>query len=166
MTFLDLVAGDAVFLDANAFVYYFAPDPRWNVPCGQLLQRIQNQQLAGHTSAAIVSEVAHRLMTIEARTRHRWTSGKVLHRLKQSPHVVQTLTNGEAAVASIVGSRVHVFVVDSGLVVAAAAISRQTGLLTNDALTVALMQARGLTKIASNDPDFDRVPGIIRYAPQ
>jgi hypothetical protein len=27
MTFLDLVAGDAVFIDANTFVYYFAPDP-------------------------------------------------------------------------------------------------------------------------------------------
>src|SRR5262249_52013560 len=75
MTFLDLVAGDAVFLDANTFVYHFAPDLRWSSSCGQLLQRIQNQEIAGHTSAAILSEVAHRLMTIEARTRHCWTSG-------------------------------------------------------------------------------------------
>ena len=37
MTFLDLVAGDAVFLDANTFVYHFAPDPRWSSSCGQLL---------------------------------------------------------------------------------------------------------------------------------
>jgi hypothetical protein len=69
MTFLDLVAGDAVFLDA--------PDPRWVGPCGQLLQRIQNQEITGHTSAAILGEIAHRLMTIEARNRHGWTSGKV-----------------------------------------------------------------------------------------
>ena len=165
MTFLDLVAGDAVFIDANTFVYHFAPDPRWSSSCGQLLQRIQNQQIAGHTSAAILSEVAHRLMTIEARTRHGWTSGKLLHRLKQSPHIVQTLTKSEAAVTSIVGSKVHVYSVDSGLIVAAAAVSRQTGLLTNDALTVALMQANGLTRIASHDTDFDRVPGLTRYAP-
>ncbi|MGH7170894.1 MAG: type II toxin-antitoxin system VapC family toxin [Gemmataceae bacterium] len=165
MTFLDLVAGDAVFLDANTFVYHFAPDPRWSNSCGQLLQRIQNQEIAGHTSAAILGEVAHRLMTIAARARHRWSSGKLVHHLKKSPHLVQTLTNSEAAVASIVGSRVHVFPVDAGLVVAAAAVSRQTGLLTNDALTVALMQAHGLTKLASNDPDFDGVTGITRYAP-
>src|SRR5206468_1807142 len=130
--FLDLVAGDAVFLDANTFVYFFAPDPRWNRACGQLLQRLQNQEIAGHTSAAIVSEVAHRLMTIEARTRHIWTSGKVLQRLKQNPHIVQSLTNSEAAVASILGSRVDVFPVDAGRVASATAISRQTGLLTND----------------------------------
>ncbi len=85
MTFLDLVAGDSVFIDANTFVYHFAPDPQWSGPCGQLLQRVQTQDITGHTSAAILGEVAHRLMTIEARTRHRWTSGKVLHRLKQSP---------------------------------------------------------------------------------
>jgi predicted nucleic acid-binding protein len=165
MTFLDLVAGDAVFLDANTFVYHFAPDPRWSGPCGQLLQRVQNQEIEGHTSAAILSEVAQRLMTIEARTRHGWTAGKVLQRLKQNPHIVQTLTNSEAAVASIIGSRVHIFPVDSALVVAATAVSRQTGLLSNDALMVALMQANGLIKLASNDADLDRVPGLTRYAP-
>jgi predicted nucleic acid-binding protein len=43
--------------------------------------------------------------------------------------------------------------------------SQQFGLLTNDALTVAIMQANGLTRIASHDTDFDRVPGITRYSP-
>jgi predicted nucleic acid-binding protein len=41
----------------------------------------------------------------------------------------------------------------------------QTGLLCGDALVVAIMQAHGLTHLASNDADFDRVPGIIRYEP-
>jgi predicted nucleic acid-binding protein len=165
MTFLDLVAGDAVFLDANTFVYHFAPDPRWGGSCGQLLQRIQNQEIAGHTSAAILSETAHRLMTIEARARHGWTAGKLLQRLKKNPQVVRALTSGEAAVASIIASRVHIHPVDSALVAAAAAVSRQTGLLSNDALLVALMQAHGLNKLASNDADLDRVPGVTRYAP-
>ena len=43
--------------------------------------------------------------------------------------------------------------------------SQSTGLLTNDALIVAVMQHYGLTRLASSDPDFDRVPGITRYAP-
>jgi predicted nucleic acid-binding protein len=47
----------------------------------------------------------------------------------------------------------------------AAAISQQTGLLSNDALIVAVMQANALTKLASEDSDFDRVPGLTRYAP-
>jgi predicted nucleic acid-binding protein len=46
-----------------------------------------------------------------------------------------------------------------------AKLSQQNGLLSNDALIVAVMQAHGLSKIVSNDADFDRVPGITRYAP-
>jgi predicted nucleic acid-binding protein len=38
-------------------------------------------------------------------------------------------------------------------------------LLHNDALIVAVMRHHGLTNIASEDADFDRVPGITRYAP-
>jgi predicted nucleic acid-binding protein len=51
------------------------------------------------------------------------------------------------------------------LIETAAMVSRQTGLLSNDALIVALMQANGLNKLASGDADFDRVPGLTRYAP-
>ena len=46
-----------------------------------------------------------------------------------------------------------------------AAVSQQTGLLTNDPLVIAVMQANGLTNLASNDADFDHVPGVMRYAP-
>jgi predicted nucleic acid-binding protein len=38
-------------------------------------------------------------------------------------------------------------------------------MLTNDALLIVLMQNHGLGHLASNDGDFDRVPGIARYAP-
>ena len=44
-------------------------------------------------------------------------------------------------------------------------IIKQHELLVGDALIVAIMQAHGLTSLASNDADFDRVPGITRYAP-
>jgi predicted nucleic acid-binding protein len=46
-----------------------------------------------------------------------------------------------------------------------AVLTRQTGLLLNDAFLVAVMQDRGLTALASNDADFDRAPGITRFAP-
>jgi predicted nucleic acid-binding protein len=37
--------------------------------------------------------------------------------------------------------------------------------LIKSPLIVAAMQANGLTHLATNDADFDRVPGITRYAP-
>src|SRR5438270_4850814 len=98
MIFADLVNGDAVFLDANTFVYHFAPDPLLRTPCGQLLQRIEKQDISGYTSTAVLSEVGHRLMTIEARTRPRWSSGKIVNRLKKNPAAVQNLVNFRVAV--------------------------------------------------------------------
>jgi predicted nucleic acid-binding protein len=44
-------------------------------------------------------------------------------------------------------------------------ISRQTGLLCGDALVAVVMQDQGLVHLASKDSDFDRVPGLTRYAP-
>jgi len=38
--------------------------------------------------------------------------------------------------------------------------SMQLGLLTEDALVVAVMRQQGLQALASHDSDFDRVPGL------
>ena len=60
---------------------------------------------------------------------------------------------------------IQVLMIPPHLIAAAASLSQQTGLLSNDALIVAAMHANGLTRLASNDADFDRVPGLTRYAP-
>jgi predicted nucleic acid-binding protein len=59
----------------------------------------------------------------------------------------------------------EVLSITPALVLAAAGLSQQTGLLSNDALIVAVMQNYGLVNLASHDADFDRVPGLTRYAP-
>jgi predicted nucleic acid-binding protein len=44
-------------------------------------------------------------------------------------------------------------------------ISQREGLLMNDSLVVVAMREQRISNLASNDADFDRVQGIIRYAP-
>jgi len=53
MTFADLLAGEAIFLDANTLVYHFVSDPLYGAACSQLLHRIENQELPGLTSTKI-----------------------------------------------------------------------------------------------------------------
>jgi predicted nucleic acid-binding protein len=65
----------------------------------------------------------------------------------------------------VLQSHLRILTLAPASLVDAAIISQQYGLLTNDALSLAVMQANGLTKIASADTDFDRVPGLTRYAP-
>jgi predicted nucleic acid-binding protein len=165
MTFADLATGDAVFVDANTLIYHFGPHPTFGTACRQLVQRIESQDLVGFTSTHTLAEVAHQLMIVEALTLPGWSPGKVKKRLRQQLGALQTLTRFRTAVETVLQSRLGVLTIDPPLLATAATISQQCGLLTNDALIVALMQTNGLTKLASHDADFDRVPGLTRYAP-
>lgn len=165
MNFADLAAGDTVFVDANILVYYFGADPLYGAACAQLFQRIENKDLLGMTSTHVLSEMAHRLMTTEAIRSMGWPIAGIAHRLRTNPNVIGQLTRFRQAVDDILNSQFQVLTIPPALIASAAAVSPANGLLSNDALIVAVMQANGLTKLASTDADFDRVPGLIRYAP-
>jgi predicted nucleic acid-binding protein len=165
MTFADLLRGDSVFLDANTLVYHFEPHPTFGPPAHQLVARIENQDLLGFTATHILTEVAHRLMMIETSRLPGWGPTGVEQRLQRQPATIQQLTRFRIAIVTVLNSRATILTIALSLIVDAAGISQQTSLLSNDALLVAVMQAHGLSKLASHDADFDRVPGLTRYAP-
>jgi predicted nucleic acid-binding protein len=164
MTFADLAAGESVVLDANPLVYHFAPDPVLGQFCSQLLARVTNQEIRAFTSTHVLSEVAHHLMTLEAAQQFGWTS-KVVQHLKQQPTKIQKLSKFRQSIFDVAQLPIQVLTVLPTWIAVAAGLSQQHGLLSNDALIVAVMQAHGLSNLASNDADFDRVPGLARYSP-
>jgi len=163
--FLDIPAGAGVFVDSNTFVYHFGPHPVLQAPCQQLLERISRGEYTGFCSINVLSDVAHRLMTFEAARAYGWPMTGIAYRLKQHPAQLQRLTRFRQSVEEIPNFGVQVLSVDSAHVLSAAALSQQFGLLSDDALVVAVMQAQGLTHLASHDADFDRVTGITRCSP-
>jgi predicted nucleic acid-binding protein len=165
MNFANLATGDVLFVDANTFTYHFEPHARWGPACTQLLQRIENQQLVGYTSSHVIAEVSHRLMTIEAHNLLGWKIAGIGNHLRTNPTEVRKLALFRTAVEQLLQGKLQVLLVTPMHLAAGVALSQQLGLLTNDGLIVAVMQAHGLSKIASHDSDFDRVPGITRYAP-
>jgi predicted nucleic acid-binding protein len=165
MTFADLQAGDSIFVDANTLVYHFSAHATFGPACTQLLQRIENRELLGFTSTAVLDEAMHRLMTTEASSRFDWPFAGIGNRLRANPAEVQKLHVFRRAVADVLQSSIQVLMIPPVMLLTAAVLCQQIGLLTNDGLIVAVMQANGLTRIASHDADFDRVPGITRYAP-
>lgn len=164
MIFDDLLAGTNLFVDANPLVYYFASDPLLGAACARLIARVQNREIRAYTSTHILSEAAHKLMAIEAATQFGWKSKAVQH-LKQQPNKVRQLTRFRQAIQQVPQLGIHILSIAPALIDSGTLLSQQTGLLTNDALIVAVMQSHGLTHLASADTDFDRVPGLTRYAP-
>jgi predicted nucleic acid-binding protein len=165
MIYADLPAGTTVFVDASPFIHHFEPNALFGPTSSEFLERIENQEIDGVTTTHIISEVAHRLMTIEAMQAFGWKSAGIALRLRNHPAEVQTLKRFRQAVQEIPLFNVRILTIDPAWLDSAAAISQQTGLLHNDALIMAAMRAHGLINLASADPDLDRVPGITRYAP-
>ena len=165
MTLDQVPRGTRVFIDSNILVYHFQPHPGFGPMCQRLLERIERQDIEGITSTSLLGEMAHRLMVIEAGALPGWAGTKVLNRLKQQPSVVQQLTYFQTAVQTVLQSKIRVLAIPGILAATAAMLSRQHGLLTNDAFILALMHHYRLVHLASHDGHFDSVPGITRYAP-
>jgi predicted nucleic acid-binding protein len=165
MTFAQIPAGAQVFLDANTLIYHFANHPTFGTVCTQLVKRIEQRQLPGFISTNVLSEIAHRLMTLEAIDRFGWPPAGIASRLRKHHSEISKLNVHVQAVARIPLLGIQVYAVNPSLIEAATLVSQRYELLMGDSLIVAVMQAHGVTNIASNDADFDRVSGMTRYSP-
>ena len=130
-----------------------------------MLERIARQELRGFTSTHVLGDVLHRVMTLEGISQFGWPAKGSAQRLRQHPAEVQKLSRFQQTVSEITQVGIQVLPVDLPDMDSAAALCLQYGLLVGDALIVAMMQHHGLTHLASLDADFDRVPGLTRYAP-
>jgi len=91
MTFAGIVNGSKVLVDANTLVYHFISHPQFGAAATQLLERIEQGDIAGFTAAHVVGEMAHRLMTIEACALFGWPAQGIARRLRNQPTEVRQL---------------------------------------------------------------------------
>ena len=53
-------------MDANTLIYHFAADPQFGAACTDFVGRFERREIVAICSTHVVSDVAHRLMTIDA----------------------------------------------------------------------------------------------------
>src|SRR5262245_20238907 len=108
MIYSDIVAAARVFVDESPFIHHFEPNAAFGPAATDLLERIENQEITGVTTTHIISEVAHRLMTIEAMQAFGWKSSGIALRLRNHPAEVRTLKRFHQAIQEILLFNVHV----------------------------------------------------------
>ena len=101
MTFADLALGASDFLDANTLLYHFTAEAQFGAACTDLVERVERQDLAGFTATHVVSEVAHRMMTIEVSLRFGRPFAGIVGWMKQNPTEVQQLIQFRQAIAEL-----------------------------------------------------------------
>lgn len=165
MTFPGIPAGANLFIDANTFVYHFTPHPILQPACSALLARAARRELFAATSTHVLNDVAHRVMTTEAVAKLGWLVTGIGQRLRSHPAEIMRLSLFRQAIDDVNQFGVRILVPLASINATATIASQQYGLLSGDAIIVAIMQQFGLSSIASHDADFDRVPWITRYSP-
>ena len=154
--------GSPVFIDSNIFVYYFtAASPS----CHAFLKRCAAGVVHGVTSLPVLLEVAHRLMIIEAQQKGLARGSNPAEKLARSPDVVRKLRAYEEWTLAIPRMGIEVEEVTFQDLVASMAMRQRTGLLTLDAMLVAVMARLRISSLASADLAFSRVGGVTLFPP-
>ncbi len=162
---LDLPDGSSCFLDANILVYQLVEIGESSTICRHFLERVKRLDIDAATTTACLADAVHRVMCIEAQERFRLDRG-VVSWLQRHLLRVRELHAPLQAAVQIKALRLRLLATDAQSITDAAELSRQHGLLTNDALIVATMRSNQLTNLATNDDDFDAVPDLIIWKPR
>jgi predicted nucleic acid-binding protein len=160
-----LPSGARIFVDANVFIYHFTQAP-FTSACTAFLQRVEAGDVDGITSVVTLAEVAHRLMILEAIRVFGLSPRTAVKKLKEQPNLVPQLSHYKIVTERIPSFSVKVEPVTFAHLRTAQNLSAIHGLLTNDSLTAAVMQALGMTDVATNDADLSVVPGLNIWRPK
>lgn len=152
----------AVFVDAPIFIYHFTGV---SASCRDFLARCELGEVQGVTSAVTLAEVTHRLMTIEAVRRGMVSAGNVPAKLRKRPDLVRELWAYHEQVEKIPLMGIRVEPLELRTLLQAGPLRRDSGLLTNDSLGAATARHLEIRRVASADPDFGAVDGLVVHRP-
>lgn len=163
--FSQLPDGSHILIDANIFVYHFTGTSRFSLDSTALLERVEQGLLEGVTTVTILAETLHRLMMIEAVAKLGISTKNIVRYVKEHLQEAATLTDHLRVPGEIRRLGVKVVEVTVDDIERSRSYKTAYGLLTNDAITCQVMQRLSLVNLATNDPDFTRVPQMSVFAP-
>jgi len=162
----DIPPGAAVMLDANVIVYALTPQATLHGACRDLLERGARGTVSLFTSVSVTADVLHRAMVLELLAQGQaLRSAEAVALLKQRPDLVQQLTRYRTILRDLRQARVDILPLTYRDLHASRQSREQYGLMVNDSLIVAVMERERIPFLATNDPDFARVPGLAVRMP-
>jgi len=165
-TIQDIPNQATVMLDANIVVYALFPQVSYYAMCKALLERGARGEIQLRLTVSAAADILHRAMVLEllAQGQVQRSADAVTH-LKQHPETVQQLTRYKNILRDLTQAQILILPLTYRELHSSRQYREQYGLLTNDSLIVAVMQREHIQYLATNDLDFERVPGIAVRRP-
>ena len=163
---LSIPSDTVCYIDANILYYAFVETPPFSAVCRELLARVQSGDLEGVTDVRALADALHKTMLAEVSARHHLPRGKLVGWLKRHREALTQLPQSEAVAHRLRRLRLRVLAVPGDILPEAMVIAQQSRLLTNDAIMVAMMRRNQITRLATNDDDFDGLGEIQVWKPR
>jgi len=165
-TFINIQPRQRVMLDANIVIYALFAQSSYHSNCVQLLERGSRGELDLHLVVNTVADIVHRTMILEVIAQGTvQKSADAVTYLKQHPQTVQQLVRYKTILHDLAQARINILPLTYRELHNSRQYRETYGLMTNDSLIVAVMKREHIQFLATNDPDFGRVPGIAVRMP-
>jgi len=162
MNLNDIPDDELVVLDANIILY---ATQKLSPQCERLLFRCANEEVKGILPSHILAEIMHQLMIAEARDND-WIQGpNPAKQMIKKPQIVKRLFRYEEILRDLLAIDLQIEPLRSEDFLTAMPMQNRFGLLTNDALLVAISQRLRTKSIVSADKIFRHIKGFLVYAP-
>ena len=112
-----------------------------------------------------MAEVLHRLMVAEAVRKGYVSQKNPIKKLKSHPEIIRELSEYIQDVKNVYAMNITILPLTPECIDESASIRQTEGLLTNDSLIITTMKNAGISKLATNDNDFDHINEISVYKP-
>jgi len=155
-----------VFIDANIFLYHIMKRPKFFSACHSFFVAIESGSYKGFTSTLVLNEVLHKLIIAEATNAYGLHSERdAANLLKQYPEKIRGLSKVWMTYAAIKDYPIKICSCDESVLDMAVGLSNKYGLLISDATHLAVIKSEGISNIATNDSDFQRIEDLTVYRP-
>ncbi|MBZ0178636.1 MAG: type II toxin-antitoxin system VapC family toxin [Melioribacteraceae bacterium] len=151
-----------VIIDTN-ILFYAAQ--RSSMQCVEVLEKCAAGEISGIIPVHILAEFTHVLMLAEARDLGLIKSSNPAKQLSQAPNKVKTLYRYEGLIRDLLSIGFRIESIEKVDFLTAISIQRLHGLLTNDALLIAVAKRLRVSAVASADNVFENVKDISLYKP-
>jgi len=161
MTLADIHNGARVLLDTNVLIYArrgISPQ------CRALLKRCQGKAVQGVITPFIMAEFCHRRMMQEAQGRG-FAGSNPARALAERPEMIRSLTVYVEDTRALLSGELDLAQTQPEDFLEALLLQKLHGLMTIDAINLAVAKRLGIHEIATADVNFDAIQGLIVYKP-
>lgn len=154
------------FIDTNIFLYTIKSNNKFSRYCGDYISRVKYGELLGFVSPLVISELFYKLIMIEISETKKLDTSKSKIFLKENPGIISKLKKSSKVIEELyMYEGIKILQLGEEISKLSLELSKEYGLLPNDAIHAATCKYYDIKNIATNDSDFERVDFLKVWKP-